>query len=363
MIICGPREASVHLKKPIIVSLPHCASLRHGHWSVSLHQSDELASATPSRDNDAFRTWHKVVTLGQETINTPVYAQLDINTCHIVSDSLAAFALTGASANSGSATKSLRLAAFAQDGPPASDLTVRVYCLSDTDDALNFVAESERRYNGRLLDKPISVLLQDAGDDLCLSVESLNPVWTCQKGADYLEVPFNHIWNSSNPTLHCSFTFRSRDRGDAKLNLSLAVSQKNAPSNLGGKNILKVHCDLSQPPQQQQQQRLLHLSNNNPVVPYESNRFRLSQTMLYSLSKLLDPPNTQGNDWRLLAERLNLHRYVTFFATRPSPTESILSLWEARNRELLAISNLMNVLRGMGRFDAAAVLEQDLEIR
>ena len=362
MVICGPRESSVHLKKPVIVSLPHCASLRHGHWSVSLHQSDELASATPKRDNDAFRTWNKVVTLGQETINTPVYAQLDINTCHIVSDTLAAFALTGASAKSGSATKSLRLAAFAQDGPPASDLTVRVYCLSDTDDALNYVAESERRYNGRLLDKPISVLLQDAGDDLCLSVESLNPVWTCQKGADYLEVPFNHIWNSSNPTLHCSFTFRSRDRGDAKLNLSLAVSQKNAPSSLGGKNILKVHCDLSQPPAKQQQQRLLHLSNNNPM-PYESSRFRLSQTMLYSLSKLLDPPNSQGNDWRLLAERLNVHRYVTFFATRPSPTESILCLWEARNRELLAISNLMNVLRGMGRFDAAAVLEQDLEIR
>jgi leucine-rich repeat transmembrane protein FLRT len=98
-------------------------------------------------------------------------------------------------------------------------------------------------------------------------------------------------------------------------------------------------------------------------MPYESSRFRLSQTMLYSLSKLLDPPNSQGNDWRLLAERLNVHRYVTFFATRPSPTESILCLWEARNRELLAISNLMNVLRGMGRFDAAAVLEQDLEIR
>ena len=208
---------------------------------------------------------------------------------------------------------------------------------------------------------------QDDGDDLCLSVESLNPVWTCQKGADYLEVPFNHIWNSSNPTLHCSFTFRSRDRQDAKLNLSLAVSQKNAPSCLGGKNILKVHCDLSQPPLQQprllqQQQQQQHLSNNNPI-PYETTRFRLSSTMLYSLSKLLDPPNSQGNDWRLLAERLNVHRYVTFFATRPSPTESILCLWEARNRELLAVSNLMNVLRGMGRFDAAAVLEQDLEIR
>jgi leucine-rich repeat transmembrane protein FLRT len=73
---------------------------------------------------------------------------------------------------------------------------------------------------------------------------------------------------------------------------------------------------------------------------------------------LLDPPNKQGNDWRLLADRLNVNRYVTFFATQPSPTEAILCLWEARNRELLALSNLMNTLRGMGRFDAAVVLEE-----
>lgn len=143
--------------------------------------------------------------------------------------------------------------------------------------------------------------------------------------------------------------------------MALAVSQKKAQPGLGGKSLLKIHCDLSQLPQQwlpiQQ-----HLSNNNPI-PYDSSRFRLTHTMLYSLAKLLDPPNIQGNDWRLLAERLNVHRYITFFATRPSPTESILCLWEARNRELLAVSNLMNVLRGMGRFDAASVLEQDLEIR
>ena len=97
-------------------------------------------------------------------------------------------------------------------------------------------------------------------------------------------------------------------------------------------------------------------SNNNFVS--EAGRFRLNANMLASLSKLLDPPTAEGHDWRLLAERLNVHRYVTFFATRPSPTEAILHLWEARNRELLALSNLINILRGMGRFDAAAVLEQ-----
>ena len=99
-------------------------------------------------------------------------------------------------------------------------------------------------------------------------------------------------------------------------------------------------------------------SNNNFVS--EAGRFRVSANMLYSLAKVLDPPTPEGHDWRLLAERLNVHRYVTFFATRPSPTEAILHLWEARNRELLALSNLINILRGMGRFDGAAVLEQQM---
>ena len=163
---------------------------------------------------------------------------------------------------------------------------------------------------------------------------------------------------------------------------------------LTDKNVLRVHCDLNQPPSQQltqqhltqqlsqtnisQQQPLLQhqqsrssppgtlstscslqsTGNGNNNFVSEAGRFRLNANMLSSLSKLLDPPTAEGHDWRLLAERLNVHRYVTFFATRPSPTEAILHLWEARNREILAVSNLTNILRGMGRFDAAAVIEQ-----
>jgi len=78
-----------------------------------------------------------------------------------------------------------------------------------------------------------------------------------------------------------------------------------------------------------------------------------------SLSQLLDPPNSNNNDWRLLAERLGVNRYITFFGTQPSPTEAILNLWEARNRESTAVAGLVNTLRGMGRHDAAQVLDMD----
>ena len=109
--------------------------------------------------------------------------------------------------------------------------------MPDNAAALAQVTESERRYNGRLLDKPMSFLFKDGGQDLCLRVEDVNSTWCFQKGADYLEVPFNHIWQAANPNLHCSFTFRSRDRERAsKLSLTIGVSQKNSS---------KKHSDFS----------------------------------------------------------------------------------------------------------------------
>ena len=105
------------------------------------------------------------------------------------------------------------------------------------------------------------------------------------------------------------------------------------------KNVLRVHCDLNQPSQQLTQQQIttqqvhptrssppgtlssvvsgVQSGNNNFVS--EAGRFRLNANMLSSLSKLLDPPTAEGHDWRLLAERLNVHRYVTFLQQDPAP--------------------------------------------
>ena len=54
------------------------------------------------------------------------------------------------------------------------------------------------------------------------------------------------------------------------------------------------------------------------------------------------------------------YRYINYFATKPSPTEHILDLWEARHREESAITDLMNSLRVMGRMDAAGIIEKEM---
>ena len=50
---------------------------------------------------------------------------------------------------------------------------------------------------------------------------------------------------------------------------------------------------------------------------------------------------------------------AAYTSTQPSPTEAILNLWEARNRESTAVAGLVNTLRGMARHDAAQVLDMD----
>jgi len=53
-------------------------------------------------------------------------------------------------------------------------------------------------------------------------------------------------------------------------------------------------------------------------------------------------------------------RYINYFAVKPSPTDQILDLWEARHREPTSVTDLLNVLRLMGRTDAASLLEREL---
>lgn len=345
VVLVGPVHATQLLNKPVIVSFPHVASLRHGNWTVSVATSDTNGDS-----------WRQAVTLGQETINTSLYTQLDLNTAHIVTESMGGFALLGYSAPALPAFKSLRIAAFAQEFPQGSDLTVRLYCVQDTDDAVRFVTETEKQFGGRLLDRPVSTLLEAGGRDLRLQLDRLCEGWSVQPGASVQEVPFSHLWTNSNPNLHCSFTLRNKVPCMRTLQLQVHISQEGNPN----KCLLKVNTSVSgssgvrelRPPSS-------GCSSSDSYCPQV---FRLPAATKETLGLLLDPPVAAGNDWRLLAERLNVHRYTAYLASRPSPTEAILNLWEARNRETSATQGLLGILRGMGRMDCAHLLEHDLQL-
>ena len=361
VILCGPGQPGI-LKKAVILSFQHCANMRQGGWMLSLCASDTPPDEPPR--------WHRIVTLGQETINTSVYSQLDPTHCHIMTEQLMRYALIGESIPGGRAVKILRLAAFAATQNPSMDFSIRVYMVEDTQDALESVIEEENKYGGRLLDKPKQIPFQDGGHNLCLTIEELSPGWRSKLAANYQEIPFQHIWSGNQNNLHCSFSLEMMERGLNKVSCKIQVYQKAILSNRQVLNIFNNFKEKSVPlqtPSSTLKGRSSTVTTNSSsgfssmvTLDPAANNFRLPSHIRYQLCLLLDPPNARGNDWRMLAQALTVDRYVQYFATKPSPTEHILDLWEARHREESAITDLMNIFRVMGRMDAAAVLEKDM---
>ncbi|KDR22415.1 Netrin receptor UNC5C, partial [Zootermopsis nevadensis] len=371
VVICGP--ANITFKKPVIVNFHHCASLKHGHWSVSVWCSYSQPEESPVwqvsvvvklKEVTSNSKLQNVVTLGEETINTPVFTQLDHGQVYLVTDQLTRFVLVGESAGScNKAVKTLRLAVFAPSPilhPQSLDYNVRVYTLEDNMAALEGVLQMEKKLGGCLMDKPKTMLFQDGGASLCLSMEDIGPGWKSKPQADYQEIPFHHIWSSSHNHLHCSFTLERTDRLVHTVAFRILACQKGSHTH---RQMFRINTDLQNSSPNITVVLTTSSGCSSMVTTLDqttSSPFRFQHSLRKQLCMCLDPPNARGNDWRMLAQSLNVDRYINYFATKGSPTEHILDLWEARHRDATAVTDLLNILRVMGRSDAALLLEKEM---
>ena len=134
-----------------------------------------------------------MVTIGEETIQTPVFIQLDTNQVFLVTDQLEQFALIGEAAEAvPRPVKTFRLAVFGPSSSTgyqqsSSEYNVRVYVMLDTATSLERVLAREKKLGGRLLDKPKPCLFQDAEEPqpLAISLEDVGSGWRCKSGASY----------------------------------------------------------------------------------------------------------------------------------------------------------------------------------
>ncbi|XP_025837474.1 netrin receptor UNC5C [Agrilus planipennis] len=389
VVSCGP---NVELNKPVVLKIPHCAELSRNNWLISVLQSDCSDSQ-----------WQTAVTLGQETINTGVFCQLDKDIAYLVTDSLSRYVLVGQSTD-GMAIKRLKLAVFAPKlcFQSSADFSVRVYVLEDTESSMETVFGQEKRLGGFLMDEPRSIYFQDGGNNLSLSLDNISDGWNAKPGSNYQEIPFRHLWQASSNSLHCSFTLESYDL-NRRLSFTVRVNQKcfdnhqafdvmckdesvmTNTSGSAGKAYqelvpkIMIHnesprstCESSKSHKSQQgfkstqEELLLPKQAKNVIVTdrgvstCDDFVFRLNRQVRKQLCQCLDLPNSRNNDWRMLAHALSVDRYINYFATKPSPTDCILDLWEARNRQSNAITDLIKILKEMDRYDAASLLENSL---
>ncbi|GIY41462.1 netrin receptor UNC5B [Caerostris extrusa] len=360
VVQCGPPDLS--FTKPLILSLPHCGVVDTPEkWTISIFSSD------PPSVEDESPAWKNLVTVGQETIVTPLFCQVDSHHCHLMTEQLGRFAIVGESNHGQKAVKSIALAAFAPAFHSTTDYTIRVYCIEDTKAAIQGMLQVEEKLHGSLLDAPKSMLLVDGGANLCLCLEDISPGWRCKPLANYQVNPFHHVWNGRQNHLHCSFKLEHLDRSLQAVSCHILVYQRGVQVN---RQVLRISTDYKEKLPSPSpstiassiSSSIITESSSGPLLAVDptENVFRLTPDVRKQLCICLDPPNSRGNDWRRLAEELGVNRYINYFATKSSPTDHILDLWEARDQEANSLGNLLNILRVMGRGDAVQVVEKEV---
>ncbi|KAF0301460.1 Netrin receptor UNC5C [Amphibalanus amphitrite] len=352
VVLVGP--PGTQFLKPVVVGFHHCANLKTS-WLTSVHVSESPADETPQ--------WQRAVTLGQETINTPIYVQLDQAKAYVLTDCLQALALVGEPCTAPPAVKNLRLAAFGPRVVSATESCVRVYIMDDTRAALDSVCQLERRLGGRMMDKSKTLPYQSGSAGLCVALEDLSLGWRCRSQPPQQEIPFRHVWSGACSLLHVSFSLEHVGHAAARDSLAFSgriqVYQRCSQIRRQVLRVTSASDGDSQagvPPPVRPAPASSTFSSERPVG-------RLSAETKQRLCQCLNPPNPYGNDWRMLAQMMQVNRYVNYFATKKSPTEPILDLWEARHPEQSSCTELINILRIMGREDAARIVQAQAGLR
>lgn len=365
-IHCGPYD--INLNKPAILKIPHCAENLEN-WRISLYYSN-------AHIQDPEPMWRKVVTLGEETINTPTYVQIDDKFVCIMTEFLGRFALIGETITSGQneiipAVKRLKLFIFGPSIQPIADCNIRVYVIEDLPSSKEYCCNLESKLGGIFLGQSSSLFYHDNGQDLHLTIKCTGG-WKPKHGTESQKIPFSHVWNNGQ-ALHCAFAIEHNDKDESlpisasssALKVEVCARQRSGgdvivthvasflPIEIAGHSNIDEYSDGSI--------RSVTVSDkgvNTCVQTDDTQIFKLTRQMKRDLCNCLDPPTNRGNDWRMLAQRLHCDRYIAYFATKPSPTEHILDLWECRNREPCAIADLSMILRNMSRLDAVEILEK-----
>ncbi|KAG6465860.1 hypothetical protein O3G_MSEX015446 [Manduca sexta] len=370
VVRCGPKN--FHFRKGVVITLPHFASLKNTSWLLSVLQKPE--EINPSE-------WRKVLTLGQETPGTPIFAQVDPNKVYIVCEFLSDFVLVGRSFT-GLDAKLLKLALFVSKMDD-SFYSFRTHVFADTPYAYNECLDAEKKSGGSLLCDPKTLYFQENCSDLCINVRDVGVGWKIHSGGKYQEISYSQIWNMTVKSLSCVFILHQTDSINC-LELNVSIYQKQKQSNSVNFNLktndLNTNCkrhsystvdtvvnvienpfNYSSLTKKSGRYDFVYKHNTFKSNFSVDNNYRtnvLTNSDRVILCKLLDCQTSKGNDWRLLAEKLRITSYYYYFSNTCSPTENILNLWLCRNNDANMLVNLSRVFREMGRVDCATVVER-----
>uniref|UniRef100_A0A0N5AE67 Netrin receptor UNC5 n=1 Tax=Syphacia muris TaxID=451379 RepID=A0A0N5AE67_9BILA len=334
--LCDGNEEDVVLHRPIIVSFKHCANnFPRDNWTFMLYAKRNYS-----------KIWEMVAKIGEENINTLAYCQLEHYKCHVMTEQFGKLLLVGRPKKAnGMATKRVRIAAFGPNKPRENNASIRIYCVPETGVAFRQVIEQEEN-TGVLLAQLKDFLLRESGS-LCVRLDSSSGSYSSSPAQYYEIQDINGLWCLQSG-VNCIFNLPLSGETVENRKMRVLIYQQ---GNADGQQTMEI--DLQKPLVCEE------LQDECPV----SAPFQLDSDLRWKLGDLLDTPTDPEKDWRGLAKKLDLDRYVQYFAIRPdvSPTSLLLDMWEAMTGGSgEGVFDLLQKLRSMGRSDAVIVVDQYL---
>ncbi|XP_053148780.1 netrin receptor UNC5A isoform X1 [Hemicordylus capensis] len=340
IVSCGP--PGVLLTRPVILAMDHCVEPNPETWSLRL------------KKQSCEGTWEDVLHLGEPAPSELYHCQLEPQTCYIFTEQLGRFALVGESLSM-AASKRLKLVLFAPTTCTGLEYDVRVYCLSDTRDALKEVVQIEKQMGGQLIGAPRILHFKDSYHNLRLSIHDVpSSLWKSKLLVSYQEIPFYHLWSGLQPYLHCTFTLERLSTSTCQLACKIWIWQVE-----GDGQSFNIDFNIAKdarfsdwlPPDNEA---------GSPALVGPS-AFKIPFLIRQKIISSLDVPGSRGADWRALAQKLHLDSHLSFFASKPSPTAMILNLWEARHFPNGNLNQLAAAVAEVGKQDSSLFMVSEAE--
>ncbi|XP_039212714.1 netrin receptor UNC5A isoform X1 [Crotalus tigris] len=340
IVSCGP--PGVLLTRPVILAIDHCVEPNPETWNLRL------------KKQSCEGTWEDVLQLGDPGSSELYHCQLEPQACYIFTEQLGRFALVGESLSM-AASKRLKLVLFAPTTCTGLEYDVRVYCLSDTRDALKEVVQIEKQMGGQLIGAPRILHFKDSYHNLRLSIHDVpSSLWKSKLLVSYQEIPFYHLWSGLQPYLHCTFTLERLSTNTCQLACKIWIWQVE-----GDGQSFNIDFNIAKdarfsdwlPPDNEA---------GSPALVGPS-AFKIPFLIRQKIISSLDAPVARGADWRALAQKLHLDSHLSYFASKPSPTAMILNLWEARHFPNGNLNQLAAAVAEVGKQDSSLFMVSEAE--